>query len=365
MTKFSRRYFRATGFLSKRWSRCILLALLCLLCISCAKVSNAPTGEGKNIERAFYFWKSEFKLSSAERAALSATQCKKIYLKYFDVVWDEQQNATVPVAVIRWIDSIPSGIEVIPTIFLTEESLNRTPEDQIKLLARNCFDKILSVHSAPKALHELQIDCDWTERTTKKYFLFLQALRSRLPKDVLLSATIRLHQVKYRAKTGVPPVDRGMLMFYNMSDWRDIKTRNSIFDAEVADRYIDYVHDYPLPLDLALPIFHWSIVYRNNRFFAIKTNVAQEDLRKQIAMHEVSDSKFVVDRDTLAFGLPLLKGDMFRAEAVSAQSVTSASDAVLRRIAAPSLTVALFSLDSFSLVRYETSTFDSVWTFRP
>jgi hypothetical protein len=345
--------------------RSVFLPLLCLLCISCARPSNSPIGKSKKIERACYFWKSAFKLSSVERAMLQKTRCEKLYVKYFDVAWDERQNTTIPVAVLRWVDSIPGGIAVVPTIFLTEESLNRTPEDQIKMLAGNCLDEMLRVQPAAQAFHELQIDCDWTERTTRKYFLFLQSLRSRLPKDVILSATIRLHQVKYREKTGVPPVDRGMLMYYNMTDWRDIKTKNSIFDAEAANRYIDYVHDYPLPLDLALPIFHWSIVYRNNRFLAIKNNIAQADLRKQIAMHEVSDSKFAVDRDTLAFGLPLMKGDIFRAEAVPAHAVTSASDAVLRRIAAPSLTVALFSLDSSSLVRYENSTFDSVWTFRP
>ena len=45
-----------------------------------------------------------------------------------------------------------------------------------------------------------------------------------------MSATIRLHQVKYRADTGVPPVDRGMLMAYNLLPPDQAGERSSILD---------------------------------------------------------------------------------------------------------------------------------------
>ena len=51
---------------------------------------------------------------------------------------------------------------------------------------------------------------------------------------------------------GVPPVSRGVLMYYNMSEAGDFKTSNHILDLEVAGRYHVHFDDYPIPLDLAL-----------------------------------------------------------------------------------------------------------------
>ncbi|MGG2305049.1 hypothetical protein ACE4Z6_26875, partial [Salmonella enterica] len=93
-----------------------------------------------------------------------------------------------------------------------------------------------------------QIDCDWTLGTKEKYFSLLKRIKERMA--LPLSCTIRLHQVKYQAKTGVPPVDRGMLMYYNMGHVEGATETNSIYDPANADKYVSYVKDYPLPLDV-------------------------------------------------------------------------------------------------------------------
>ena len=73
-----------------------------------------------------------------------------------------------------------------------------------------------------------------------------------------LSATIRLHQVKYREETGVPPVDYGVLMYYNMGHISAMGA-NSIYDRSTALRYLGKLREYPLPLDIALPMFAWGV----------------------------------------------------------------------------------------------------------
>ena len=79
------------------------------------------------------------------------------------------------------------------------------------------------------AWKEMQVDCDWTQGSRAAYFALLRALRDRLhAQGRRLSATIRLHQVKCSADTGVP-VDRGMLMAYNLLP-RDQAGERSAFE---------------------------------------------------------------------------------------------------------------------------------------
>ncbi len=77
---------------------------------------------------------------------------------------------------------------------------------------------------------------------------------------MVLSATIRLHQVKYFETTGVPPVKSGMLMFYNTGDLENPSEENSILNIETAELYLSGLEDYPMQLDIVLPLFSWAVV---------------------------------------------------------------------------------------------------------
>ena len=104
-----------------------------------------------------------------------------------------------------------------------------------------------------------------------KYTDFLEEVKKSISKDVKLSCTIRLHQVKYALKSGIPPVNRGTLMFYNMGDIYDQNESNSIYNLKNAEKYTAFIKDYKLPLDLALPIFRWYVHYRNNTVIGLIT----------------------------------------------------------------------------------------------
>ncbi len=100
--------------------------------------------------------------------------------------------------------------------------LNELNKESRLMLWINQINKSVSIKC-----RALQIDCDWTTKTAPKYFYFLQQIREKLDAHedggtfaslAMLSATIRLHQVKYPEKSGMPPVDKGVLMFYNMGE---------------------------------------------------------------------------------------------------------------------------------------------------
>src|SRR5690606_5738679 len=98
-------------------------------------------------------------------------------------------------------------------------------------------------------------------------------------KDKILSVTIRLHQVKYLAAAGIPPADKGLLMVYNIDNLRNVKVENSILNTQSAKSYLEKVGAYPLPLDVALPIFQWTLLFEAEQLKGILRDVSSTDLQ--------------------------------------------------------------------------------------
>jgi len=233
-----------------------------------------------NITPAFYHWQTEFQLEASEKTYLQNFSIKKLYVKYFDVDW-HASGQPLPQAEIIWKEPIPEDIELVPTVFITNRSLKKIPLEKIEELADSIFKKIM-VLSADKFFNrnisEIQIDCDWSGTTKEKYFRLLSFLRKKNA-EIKLSATIRLHQIKFYQQTGVPPVDKGMLMFYNVGEVADITTKNSILDLDIAKQYLENFEKYPLHLDLALPIFSWGVLFRDGKMIKLISGLSAEELR--------------------------------------------------------------------------------------
>jgi hypothetical protein len=61
-----------------------------------------------------------------------------------------------------------------------------------------------------------------------------------------------------------------MLMLYNTGEVDDEHETNSIFQPAAAQKYLTGApRRYPLPLDLALPLFAWGLVYREGQLWKI------------------------------------------------------------------------------------------------
>ena len=116
-------------------------------------------------------------------------------------------------------------------------------------------------------IHEIQVDCDWTESTQVSFFKLCEVLRDMLHKDgIKLSATIRLHQLKKEC----PPVDCGVLMLYNTGSLYN-PDGNSILNYKDVEPYLKTELEYALPLDFAFPVYSWGIWMRKGEFKSILT----------------------------------------------------------------------------------------------
>lgn len=293
---------------------------------------------------AFYHWKSTFEWDAYSRTMWKKTAAQTLYLRLFDVKWTPTNGAT-PVAVVR-LDAAPlpyGEMRVVPVVFVTNETFKNTAPKAIPLLAQRVAQKIgATMGRIP--YDELQIDCDWSAGTRTVYFAFLKALHEQLP-DVSLSATIRLHQVKYRDKAGIPPVQRGMLMPYNLDNPTVLSNRNSIYDPTEAGLYLTGSTPYPLALDVAVPLFSWGVHFRGGEFrgflHGLTPGAASEldFLARQDALF------YRVRQDTLFQNQYLRAGDHVKVEAVDWPNVETMVRQSLEVLPNDTFNLAFFHLD--------------------
>lgn len=227
----------------KKWS-CLVVVLLVLLTISCQKQRELDEGN------AVYYWRTDFRLDSTERAFLRQHHINKVYCRYFDVVM--RDGEPMPNATITFSDTLPQDVEMVPTVYITEDCMHKPH----KGLAQKLVERIRQMNETNdiRGVSELQIDCDYTSRSRQTYYDFLQEVKSQLSIiHYSLSITIRLHQLTMTP----PPCDYGVLMLYNTGDPRRFMERNPVLDRRDVQPYLHYLAEYPLPLAAAYPVYQW------------------------------------------------------------------------------------------------------------
>ena len=257
------------------------IILICLLTIiGCSKQNTPRALEEGN---AVYYWRTDFKLDSTERAFLQQYHINKVYCRYFDVVMNDDDSEPKPNATITFSDSLPDSIEIIPTVYITEDCMHQKHQG----LAEKIVKRIVQMNETNdiKRVSEIQIDCDYTSKSRKIYYDFLKEVRNQLSAlHFQLSTTIRLHQLSME----VPPVDYGALMIYNTGDPRKWEERNPILDYRDVYPYLKKLNQYNLPLAAAYPVFQWVRTIQGVR--VEHTVEAEEILHVKKAMEENRDN---------------------------------------------------------------------------
>jgi hypothetical protein len=108
-----------------------------------------------------------------------------------------------------------------------------------------------------------------------------------------------------------------------------------------------------MPLDVVMPIFHWTVIFRNNRFLLFVNNLREEELKNNPNFTQLSKRQlFEVRNDTIFNDFSIRKGDIFRCERADFEEVLAGSDLILEKITNEKLTFALFHLDEECLANY-------------
>ncbi len=271
----------------------------------------------KKHETGFYFWKTVFQLDTVEHRALKDVKAKSIFVRIMDIDFDPSGIQAVPISPITFNQPIPEEQQLIPVVFINQRIFSEMDSLQIRGLANKIVPFVAAkVQQAGKEnFTELQLDCDWTKSSRDKFFYLLTYLQ-KLPalKDVLVSSTLRLHQVKNTVTSGIPPVKKVTLMCYNMGNLRQFGSQNSILNQQDLKTYLSgTLRNYPMEMDIALPLFQWFVVFRNNNYIGISKHMNEEDIKdSSLFTQNPNTNLYILTKDLSKANLK--KGDVIRFE---------------------------------------------------
>lgn len=287
----------------------VLLPLLLFVMAGCAKQEKTP------IDVNVYHWKSSWGFQEPFKKVVKDLKSKKVYVRFFDVIYNEEKGEARPSAELAMKgEQMLGSFTIVPVVYFENKVFQDDSTDYVGL-SRLMLSKLNRMSETfGFGFRELQIDCDWTQKTKDNFFEFCEGLK-KVDDSLKLSATIRLHQIKYPEITGIPPVDQGVLMFYNMGDLSDSSETNSILNWDKAEAYLGQLENYPLELSLALPTFAWGVVYDENGTKALINNLTIEDLEVDF-IEKIDQQNFKVKEDRYYMNTLFTANDLIRYESV-------------------------------------------------
>ena len=271
----------------------LLLSLILSIFLALTFIKKEP------INISYYHWQNSFNIKDSQ---------EKLYIKVLDISYSNKLEFVNT----SFKQKAPN--DFVPTVYITNEAMKKS---SYRNIAKLILDKTKNYDFS-----ELQIDCDWSLQSKANYFDLLKELKKQSKKT--LSTTIRLHQIKYFAKTGVPPVDYGVLMYYNMSSITDIKTKNSILDNSIAKKYHYNFDKYPLKLKLALPLYNQAVQFRQNQALDIFEGLYEKDFENNFT--KISKNLYEVKQSTYFQKRYIYKGDIFRFEQSNKEDIKIAME---------------------------------------
>jgi len=390
--------------------RIIIKIQLTILCISLLTAGISCKSKHVNkFERSFYYWKTSYDFDKNDMNFADTIGLQRMYIKCFDIDWSENASKAIPVGMLSasYYMDLPFQ-SVTPCVFITNTVMEKCSNDDLKELAENISEKLTEVFSnfsrsysrtTTEKLHdsvnvicskysepikneilrridwsekareekwllaskEIQIDCDWTEKTKKKYFYFLKQLKELLP-DKSISCTLRLWQYSNRKKAGIPPVDRCMLMCYSVGSPKNYDGKNSISNAEDIKAYLKK-GKYSLPLDIALPVFSWGLLFRNGHFKGILHNTDLQKIEKDTTHFEHQEGNlYKYLTDTVIENTYIRYGDEVKFETVDSTELVKIIDIINTKLDLPDKTrIAFFSWDTTYIKQYGTKNFEKYY----
>jgi hypothetical protein len=305
----------------------------------------------------FYYWKTIFRLSPKEKNTLTENKVKRLYIRYFDIDLSPKTQKPFPRSPIRF-EETTNNFEIIPVVYIKNKVMLDSNLNVLDLAQKtNSFIQQINLKNNIN-IQEIQIDCDWTLESKDNYLRFIETFKKISNKK--LSATIRLHQIKYFKKTKIPNVDRGVLMYYNMGTIAP-DSLNSIYDRNISNRYLSSLQHYPLPINIALPIYSWGIHIRDGRIIGLRNKIDSTIILKNNSSFALTkNNRFICKNSTFMGGKFYKEKDQLKLETISQNDLLEMANDLEENTTQNPKEIIFYDLDEFNLKNYEKNIFKEV-----
>ena len=338
-----------------RFSTCFLIVFLLGAC----------TDSSVKLKRGIYFWENNTaELSTENREALNELEIQKLYLKVFEVDRVNSINQAIAKTQLKLDQEVLQRVELIPCVYiLNSVFIESSPKelDELAVNVAHLIDKFTSeklLRGTKINYSEIQIDCDWSEKSQGNYFYFLRKIKAESKKEI--SCTLRLYPYKFHKIMGVPPCDRATLMCYNLLNPLKNPKKNTILDPTEMAKYLDTKIDYPVALDVALPVYSWMQCYDGRRFKGVVYGPVEK--YKSLLKHDKGLWHTML-QDTVVSDVYLRKGDRIKLERVSKKELAEAVEIIRSSKALSNQSIfSYFHLNSAELKFYTYETLNAHFT---
>ena len=120
---------------------------------------------------------------------------------------------------------------------------------------------------------------------------------------------------------------------------------------------------YELPLDIALPLFSWGLVFRNRQYQGILNGMNSTECRALSFLSPPKNNEkkyFTVTADTVFKGLYLRNGDEIEIEEVSERDLFDAADLAAPLINSDTTHLIFYHLNSSIIKNYNANVFQKI-----
>lgn len=337
----------------------ISLIALALFAASCSNKTE--------VTRGFYAWQSHYNVDEVKNQKLFQSFAgERLYLKMFEVTYNDKAGA-IPVSKtnVKLHDKFMSNAELVSCVFIENDVLSKLNPLQLNELADNILflvdkyiaEELFELSATNKKYNEIQLDCDWSKGNQEIYFDLIKLIKEKSQRTV--SCTMRLYPYKYRDQMGTPPVDRIMLLCYNLLNPTKNTDKNSILEIEELKKYIDFDTPYPVPVDVGLPAYSSGYRFDQQRFSGIFHAVPKN--LEEITIPTKDNLHFIVKKDTSINNKYFRKGEKIKIERVSESVLLEAAELVAKHINQSQMNVVIYHLDHEELNQYNHEVLDSVF----
>lgn len=347
----------------------IFISAILLVMMSACRQASLPRELSSSVpmpapKNSVYYWKTVFRLDSADLNFIGEHDIGRIYLRMFDVVKEAQpvsiESRTYPNASVQVDDYLYrelSDIEITPVVYITLDAL-KAMSGYEGVLARNIATRVRNMceYNELPGVAELQLDCDWTPSTEQSFFTLCDSVKAvfgELDLPWRLSSTIRLHQLARKA----PPVDCGVLMVYNTGNFNDPDAANSIIHPDDVQPYVKRLRAYPLDLDVAYPTYSWQLLFRDRRFAGLLNGLELGDTTRFV---QRGSNQYVALCDIPYNGRIIRTGDVVRSEMSDITDILKVKSMIESRLGNRVHSNIIYHLDSKNLSKYTSDEIDAV-----
>ena len=93
----------------------IAVATFCIFILF--SFQSCKKNEAKSVS--FYHWKTKYSIGESEQGLLKKANSEKLYLRFFDLVYSQEENRVLPTATIQIAETNSvHSLQIIPVIYI-------------------------------------------------------------------------------------------------------------------------------------------------------------------------------------------------------------------------------------------------------